>query len=156
MNNLSLNQFDSKEIIVEKLKEVFESFYLEFQSLEILENIPCLQLESHKKYILKEEETPLGNLIFEYIIFSPGIPTGAHIHPHFIVDKIIEGKMLEIRYHKEDACYEKSFEQVRIVGDERALYCKECLPHNVMAIDKPCKTFNLSLGNKKVEGIQIG
>ncbi len=122
-----------------------------------LTDYPCsFEAKSHCKKTLLQRKTHLGTLSFEVMYFSEGNETGAHSHPEFILDEIIEGALEETQLEKKGNFFvSKEKKLVRSCGDKRMIYDpNEFYPHNVRAINGPCLVFCLSLGSKKVESIQ--
>lgn len=150
-----LSKHSSKDEIVDTIKSFFDSYIKTFQLSKVDLNRPSVEFESHSKYILECLDTELGELVLELIIFKEGKATGAHTHPAFMADKILEGELEETLYMCESNGYKLKDTILRKQGEERTLFCPHCFPHDVKAINGDCVSLSLTLGEEKVEKINV-
>lgn len=97
-------------------------------------NLPC----SHFKEVIYKKTTKWGDLSVEMMLFTGEEYTGFHTHPEFVVDKILEGRLIEIDEngdvdHRKEGCVRSSFDP-------------KGMPHNVKGDNGTCVTLCCYLG----------
>ena len=116
-----------------------------------LENINCIQGESHSKILYYEKSTTHGKLKIEGMHFSGDCPTSLHTHPEYIVDEIISGKLEEKCYEIDDNNLVQSEVNIRQENCFKAEFDPSGNPHRVTALEGPCVVLSLCLGHNQVE-----
>ncbi|MAZ48646.1 MAG: hypothetical protein CME65_08780 [Halobacteriovoraceae bacterium] len=150
-----LSKQSTKDEIVETIKSYLNSYTKTFQLSMVDLAHPSVEFESHCKYILECFNTELGELVLELIIFKAGKSTGAHTHPAFMADKILKGELEETLYICDSNGYKKNDTILRKEGEGRTIFCPNCFPHDVKAINGNCVSLSLTLGEEKVEKINV-
>lgn len=153
--NIDSDEIENGSQIQKQLERVFQKLKIQFKKMDV-ENIrPDVVKKSHVKYILYEKEIGEQRLTFELIRFLPGIFTGPHTHPAYMVDSILYGKLKEVRYQKVGEIFRIDSTLIRSEGESRSIYCPDLFPHNVMAIEEECLSLCLSFGEDFVKGIEV-
>lgn len=144
-----------EEKVLKVLKNFIQNYSQSFDIDQINFDQPCVEYKSHRKYTLEKKETDLGEFLLELIVFKEGQSTGAHIHPPFIADKILQGELEETLFKPSGKKYEKDQIVKRTEGEGRTLFCPDCFPHDVKAVNGNCMSLSLTLGEEKVERISV-
>ena len=151
----SFNQVD-KNNVPHYLSNLFESLIKEYSSFDFHNIKPNITKHSHDKQILIQEQTSLGLLVFEAMVFKNGIFTGPHTHAEYFIEKIIHGNLEEIQYKKIDDFFETKQTIIRTSKDSpRLINCPIFFPHNVRAVNGNAHSFCLSLGDTPIKTIDV-
>lgn len=112
---------------------------------------------SHIKQRLLDIPVSPGQLTFEVMYFTGLAWTKPHLHPEYVVDEIITGRLQEHLYRvHQDGTYSGIKNRIRTAGDRRAIYDPEGFPHNVTGTESdPCIMLTLCLGTRAVAPISI-
>lgn len=141
-----MNLAAKESSVLEELEQIFNEYR---QNIELDFSIITGE-ESHYKQILHESEGANGTLIIALIYFTGTKPTGLHIHPEYIIDEVVHGKMIESVYKKDGDEYVLDKEHFRQKGERISSYCLKGAPHSVIASEGVCVTLCLVFGKNKM------
>ena len=145
----------SEKEIMKTLKSIFDEYTEKLDLSKIQDGTPHATYDSHTKFLIEKQNTPLGELVFELILFKEGKNTGPHIHPRFMLDKIIEGELQETLFTPCEGGYQREKIVSRKHGENRAICCPHCFPHDVKAINGNCLSLSMTLGEQDGEYIDV-
>ena len=104
------------------------------------------QFVSHVKSCLFSEEIGDQRLKLELLCFRGKVPTPLHNHPEFLIERVLEGTLLEQQFSISDRAAKICCEEIRPQGHQRSIYDPQGHPHVVRSMTKTCLTLCLSYG----------